>query len=157
MPRRDLPQVVNQLRNTTLIFKLALKRNFSKNPAYWVEIYRAGTGNTVFYYTVKQWHFLRDGETVEGEVIGSKITSLDHAISKADDYCNKKVIEDQWKIDETYICRDTPEADRIQVWANIIAGTDITIPKPSPRTQRPETPAERFKNLQKVRRRKSEW
>jgi hypothetical protein len=164
--RRNLEEVKRELRGGVLIFTCALRKDFARKPAYWIEIYRVPRGPAVVYVAAKQWGFMKSGgEKVQDAACSNTLLSMKSAMNYVAKALEAK-IEAGWMMCEEEFDSSPPATDpqgaevsAIQMFCHDWENKQ-TLPKQH-RTkvtrQKPKTPAEKFKDAQQKRRAKAEW
>jgi hypothetical protein len=171
--RRHLNEIDGRLRNTELILSVPLRRDFSTQPAYWIEIYRSALkkqANVGAYFVVSQWGFKRGAkgstELVQDHAANNQ-PRKDLTIALMDiKKLIKRKLEANWLLCESTHCGERPTIYPTEEESTKIAGyipdmvTDLmNVEKGLPLdvAEEPATVGDRFKEAQKKRRSKSEW
>jgi hypothetical protein len=162
--RRHLEKTEKSLHNSSLIFSLALRRDFARKPAYWVEIYAVPKGRYRFYSVAKQWSFFRKEtkEDIQNQRVFSPCNSLVKALENAFDVIQSKV-ENGWLVCEGQYSDPvvvTPNTEELVKIKDTISNWDFDTHKPisSTQTKKENLPrSEKFKKAQARRRAKAEW
>lgn len=64
----DLPK---QLQKGTCVYEVALRKDWSKTPSYWIKLYKVPVQKLTFWYVLRLWKFKKGSqrELVEGNAI----------------------------------------------------------------------------------------
>jgi hypothetical protein len=165
--RRELQHENVALRGGVLILSIALRKDFARKPAYWVEIYRTTHPTAKFhrYFVVRQWGFIKreTSETVQGENVMRPLTGLQSALSAAKESLDAK-IEAQWMICEDQFDSSPPVIAPTKRESSAIAAYTadwaVDFDKTLARMNVPESELPRsvkFKKAQQRRKAKAEW
>lgn len=145
-----------RLRNAQLVFQVGLRKDWSKQCSYWIEIYRLKLGNSKskahVYHVYRQWSFLKraDGEIIDGGINSPPFPSLTTAERTAVDYLEVR----QEKGD---IIEYLKEADG---WPGIAHRVQDALGDPNPKTFKkvePQQKISKFKEAQLEREKKANW
>jgi len=167
--RQDLTQKDKRLVGAQLILSIPMHRDFSRAPAYWIEIYKTLRSGFASYHFAKQWSFTRrdTGDRVEEfRVFPSQ--SLGSILKSAENLCAEK-IEAGWlmlNVDpEEFVHTDSKEESKIilnnvMIWKEKFKDNSALHQGPRVEIIRKEkklTPAEQFKQAQNARKGKADW
>lgn len=163
---RDLDEHCKKLRHGVCLVTCSFMKSFARRPAYWLEIYKVPTKKHSSYIVARQWSFIRDGETVEGETLSAAYFSLNQATDHLAKLAQKK-LEDNWIFHEPAIVPSTVQGSDLQLIRNLLSavgtfinaqtlGTSATV-KATTKSPDPKTRAERFEAARKKRQAKAEW
>lgn len=163
MGRQKLTELDSRLKHTKLMFSVSLQRDFSKEPAYWIEVYKGTLPNSIKIYTVAiQWSFRRQGDLIEGHTfIDEHVRNLNSVARLLEMQVTKK-IDDGWKYDGFEIAEGFPTHDQAvtEIFDNLIIRCreyKANEPTTPAKKVKPKTLNERFEQAQKERGRKALW
>ena len=163
--RRDLQDLVPELRNSELIFSVALRKGFARKPAHWIEIYRSQRGTISRYLMARQWGFTKKetGEKIIGENVSRGDVELQTVFQRVKDVLDSK-IEAQWLLCEGQYNVDPPTSRPTTKEAKAIAAytfdwmADFENTLESLRIKKEDLPRSmKFKAAQQKRKQKAEW
>lgn len=166
--RQNLVAVKNEVRGGVLVFSAALRKNFARKPAYWVEVYRVQRGPSNVYVVAKQWGFVKsEGEKVQDSSCSKAIPNIKSAMKYVGKVLQAKVDAGWMMCEEEFNASPpsvNPQGDENQIimlfcqdWENGLGIKQATQTKKRITKQKPKTPAEKFKDAQQKRKAKAEW
>ena len=79
------------LKDGATVATIALRKDWSKSPSYWITIWAVPRGALNFWYAVRTWKFKREGKEVAGEALGDRYTSVTSAVAAAEGYLSDKM------------------------------------------------------------------
>lgn len=109
--RRDLTKLHSYLRHSALIFSLALRKDFARKPAYWIEIYKTVQPTLTKYTVARQWGFSKGGELVQDSTTSSSVVSLNSALRDVNEQLEKKLATG-WLLCESQYVTNPPLCDQ---------------------------------------------
>lgn len=163
--RRQLEKEVQQLRSSELVFSVALRKDFVRKPAYWVEIYAIKKGKYRVYCVARQWHFYKKdtNETIQSESVSPYINNFTQALNRAHNAIKAKT-DNKWLICENQYNQDpavvNPNNEELLTINQVSSMWNFSAAVKESKTtiKKEQLPrSEKFKRAQRKRKAKAEW